>query len=252
MSRTALITGAGRGIGAATARELARRGFHTIVNYVRDADSAAAVVKDIEAAGGTARAVRADVCDPVQVDALLDACPPLDALVCNANQQPPFGPLESMTWEMFHGKLHGELAAAFHVSRHALAQMRERRAGTIVYVSSVSAALTSPGAIAHSSAKAALEAFARHVALEAAPHGITVNTIAPAAVATEATAAVLTPERRAAIAGRSVLGRVLEPEDVARAIAAAVEGGLDRGGLQAVTGARIAVDGGYLLMADSS
>ncbi|MFC5749206.1 SDR family NAD(P)-dependent oxidoreductase [Actinomadura rugatobispora] len=252
MSRVALITGAGRGIGAATARELGGRGFHVIVNYVRDAASARTVVKDVEAAGGTARAVQADVFDPEQAGRLVDACPRVDALVCNANRQPPFATLEDMTWEAFHGKLSDELAGAFHVSRAALPRMRERRAGTIVYVSSLSAELTRPGAIAHSSAKAALNAFARHVALEAAPYGITVNTIAPGAVATDATAGVFTPEARAAFAENSVLRRVMEPADVARAIAATVEGGLEGGAFAGVTGARIPVDGGYRVISGNA
>ncbi|MET7335761.1 SDR family oxidoreductase [Nonomuraea sp. NPDC005650] len=244
MERIALITGAGRGIGAATALDLGGRGYRVIVNYRSDAAAATSVLKRIEAAGGTGRAVRADVCDPAEAAALVDGCPRLDVLVCNANIRPPFGPLAGMSWEDFAGKVTGELAAVYHVTRRVLALMGEQgRGGRIVYVSSLSAGLTRPGAIAHASAKAALDAFARHVAMEAGPAGIAVNVVAPGAVRTEATAAMRTPEVERALARRSVLGRMLEPEDVA-----AVIGSLVDGGFGAVTGAHLPVDAGHRVL----
>ncbi|MGW4793012.1 SDR family oxidoreductase [Nonomuraea sp. NPDC004297] len=241
MERFALVTGAGRGIGAATACELGRRGYQVIVNYRSDEQSAATVVQRIEAAGGTARAVQADVCDPEQAERLVTGCPRLDALVCNANIPPPFAPLAGMTWEDFSGKVIGELAAVFHVTRQALTLMGA--GGRIVYVSSLSSVLTRPGAIAHASAKAALDAFARHVAAEAGASGTSVNVVAPGAVRTEASASMRTPEVERALADHSVLGRMLDPEDVA-----AVIGSLVDGGFGAVTGVRIPVDGGKSVM----
>ncbi|AQZ61240.1 3-oxoacyl-[acyl-carrier protein] reductase [[Actinomadura] parvosata subsp. kistnae] len=243
MERIALITGAGRGIGAATARELARRGFHAIVNYRTDTAAAASVVKSIEAAGGTARAVRADVRDPGDVAGLVGACPRVDALVCNANISPPFAPLAELSWTDFAGKVTGELAAVFHVTQRVLPLLRERRGGRIVYVSSVSAGLARPVAIAHGTAKAALDSFARHVAAEAGAWGTTVNVVAPGAVRTEGSAAMRTPEAERSLAERSVLGRMTEPEDVAAVIGALVDGGFG-----AVTGAHIPVDAGARLI----
>ncbi len=247
MEPVALITGAGRGIGAATARALGRRGYRVVVNYRTDADTAAAVEADIEAAGGLAFAARADVRDEEQagalVDAALDRYGRLDALVCNANVPPPFAPLEAMAWADFRDKLDGELAAAFHLTRRSLAPMRDRGAGRIVYVSSLSAELTRPGASAHATAKAALETFARHVAAEAGPHGIGVTVVAPGAVRTDATAATVTPEVEADRAARSVLHRMLEPEDVAAVIVTLL--GTD---WRAVTGARIPIDAGYRVL----
>jgi 3-oxoacyl-[acyl-carrier protein] reductase len=243
MERIALITGAGRGIGAATAHELARRGYHVIVNYRGDERSAASVVKRIEAAGGTARAVQADVCDPVQVARLVDGCERVDALVCNANIGPPFAPLAEMTWEDFAGKVTGELAAVFHVTRRVLGRMREQGGGRIVYVSSLSAEVVRTGAIAHATAKAALNTFAQHVAAEAGAWGIAVNTVAPGAVRTEGSAAMRTPEVEAALARRSVLGRMLDPEDVAAVIGTVLGGGLD-----ALAGTRIPVDAGSRIL----
>ncbi|MFC4116374.1 SDR family oxidoreductase [Nonomuraea zeae] len=243
MKQIALVTGAGRGIGAATAQELARRGFHVIVNYRSDATAAERVVKEIEAAGGTARAVRADVCDPGQAAALVGACDRVDALVCNANISPPFAPLAEMPWEDFAGKVTGELAAAFHVTVQALGRMRAQGGGRIVYVSSISADHVRPGSIAHSTAKAALDTFAQHVAAEAGAWGIAVNTVSPGAVRTEGSAAVRTPEVEAALARRAVLGRMLEPQDVAAVIGSVLGGGFD-----AVTGTRIPVDAGFRIL----
>jgi 3-oxoacyl-[acyl-carrier protein] reductase len=111
--RTALVTGAGRGIGAATARELGRRGFHVVVNYRSDRASADRVVRDIEKAGATAKAVGADVTDATQAAELVAACGRLDALVCNANIQPTFEPLAQLGWDVFIGSVAAELAAAF-------------------------------------------------------------------------------------------------------------------------------------------
>ncbi|MFD0683606.1 SDR family oxidoreductase [Actinomadura fibrosa] len=242
---TALITGAGRGIGAATARELARLGLHVAVNYHRDRDSAEAVVKEIETAGGTARAFRADVRDPSEVTDLVTdvtaAFGPIQALVCNANIAPPFAPLAEMSWETFIGKVDGELAAVFHITRAVLATMPDR--GRIVYVSSLSAELTRSGAIAHASAKAALDAFARHVALEAGPRGIAVNVVSPGPVRTETSPATRTPELEAVLADRSILGRMVEPEDVAAVIAA-----FAAGAFHAVTGARVPVEAGFRVL----
>ncbi|MEV0402239.1 SDR family NAD(P)-dependent oxidoreductase [Actinoallomurus sp. NPDC050550] len=239
MRQVALITGASRGIGAATAREFGKRGHHVIVNYRSDEAAAQRVVKDVEAAGGTAHAVQADVCDPAQAARLVDECARLDVLVCNANIQPPFAPLSRMSWDAFSGKVTAELAAVFHVTKMALDVMRGQDGGRIVYVSSVSADHVRRGSIAHATAKAALNVFARHVAAEARDSGIAVNIVAPGAVRTDATRDVLTPEAAAALGERSVLGRVLLPEDVAKVIASVTDGAF-----QAVAAAHIVVDGG--------
>ncbi|KLL11423.1 SDR family NAD(P)-dependent oxidoreductase [Protofrankia coriariae] len=241
----ALVTGGGRGIGAATARELGRRGYHVVINFRSNADAARAVALDIAAAGATAECVQADVCDPDQVERMVDTVLAdrghIDVLVCNANTvAPPFAPFASLAWKDFIDKVSGELAGAFFVTQHVLAAMRRHGGGRIVYVSSTAADYVGPGRLAHSTAKSALNTFSRHVAAEAAVYGVTVNTIAPGGVRTEATAAVLTPEREKHLEDHSILGRVLEPEDIAVVIAQTVDVGM-----RGVTGALIRIDAGF-------
>lgn len=241
--KTALITGASRGIGAATAARLGRGGYHVIVNHLAHEAAARDVVQEIVSAGGTAQAVQADVREPADAAKLVAACTRIDLLVCNANIQPTFAPLSETSWTDFSEKVTGELAAVFHVTRQTLEVMRGQRSGQIVYVSSVVADATTPGTISHATAKAALNTFARHVAAEAGRHGIAVNTVAPGMVNTEAGSAGRTSERVAHYSTHSVLGRVTEPEDVAALIAAIADGGF-----RAVTGACIPVDGGFRLL----
>ncbi|MCP2166075.1 SDR family oxidoreductase [Goodfellowiella coeruleoviolacea] len=241
--QVALVTGASRGIGAATARELGRRGYHVLVNYRSSAAAAEAVVADIEAAGGSARAVRADVCVEQEVAGLVDtalaAHGRLDVLVCNANvADPPFAPMAALPWADFIAKVGNELAGVYFVTQRALAAMRERRAGRIVYISST-AADNVGGSIAHSTAKAALNTFAHHLAAEAGRHGITVNCVAPDATDTDAAAGFLSPAMRAHLDSHSVLGRMLTPEDIARVVGSVVDPGF-----AGVTGAVVRVDGG--------
>jgi 3-oxoacyl-[acyl-carrier protein] reductase len=241
----ALITGASRGIGSAAARELGRRGYHVIVNYRVNAGAALATVAAIESGGGTAAAMAADVCDEAQVQALTDVvaaeCGRIDLLVCNANtRQPSFAPLESLAWEDFIGKVTGELAGAFFITQRVLEVMRRQGHGQIIYISSTAADFAGSGRLSQSMAKSALNTFSRHVAAEAGPHGITVNTIAPGAVRTEASAGMLTPEREDHLRGKSVFGRMLEAQDVA-----AVVGVIADDAMRAVTGAVIRVDAGY-------
>lgn len=242
---TVLITGAGRGIGAGTAVELGRRGFAVVVNYHNDAEAAGRVADAVRAAGGSARTHRADIRSRAEVAELVAAAGPLDALVCNANIAPPFAPLDELDWLAFIGKVEGELAAAFHITKAVLPGMRARGRGRIVYVSSLSADLTRPGAIAHATAKAALNTFARHVAAEAAPDGITANVVAPPGVRTEGSAALRTPQLEESLSRRSSLGRMLEPSDIAAAIAALVD---PAAGFAAVTGVQIPVDAGYRVL----
>ncbi|MFB9904932.1 SDR family oxidoreductase [Allokutzneria oryzae] len=240
----ALITGAGRGIGAAIARDLGSRGYHVVVNYRSDAEAARVTVRSITDAGGTAQAIAADIRDADQVTALVETvlaeAGRVDALVCNANIQPPFLDLQSLSWQVFLDKVGGELASAFHATQQVLPSMRERGRGRIVYISSSVTSKAGPTLLAHGAAKTALEALMRNVAADAGRSGITVNAVAPGAVDTDATVGVLPAEYRQHLAGRSVLGRMMAPEDIARVVGLVLDDGF-----AAVTGQVILVDAGF-------
>ncbi|MGW5492480.1 SDR family oxidoreductase [Streptomyces olivaceoviridis] len=240
---TALVTGGSRGIGAATSRELAARGYRVAVNYFSNREAADQVVKRIEADGGEAFAVRADVYDPRQAAELLERSAVdgrLDVLVCNAGARFTPTPLPSLSWEDFHAKVTNELASVYTLTQRALAVMGARGGGRIVYVSSaVAEGPPAVGMAAHGTAKAALNTFARFVAYEAGPLGINVNVVAPGFVRTEASAG-LPVEFQQRLVEHTPLGRVAEPEDVARAIAMLV--GAEAG---FITGSVVTVDGGH-------
>ncbi|WP_328981456.1 SDR family NAD(P)-dependent oxidoreductase [Streptomyces mirabilis] len=240
---TALVTGGSRGIGAATSRELAARGYRVAVNYFSRRESADQVVKLIEADGGEAFAVQADVYDPTQAAELLERSAVdgrLDVLVCNAGARFIPTPVQALAWDDFRTKVTDELASVYTLTQGALGLMGTQGQGRIVYVSSaVADGPPAPGMAAHGTAKAALNTFARFVAHEAGPLGITVNVVAPGYVRTESSAR-MPQEFQQRLAANTPLGRVAEPEDVARAIAMLV-------GEQAgfVTGEVLTVDGGY-------
>ncbi|MFE1448144.1 SDR family oxidoreductase [Streptomyces olivaceoviridis] len=240
---TALVTGGSRGIGAATSRELAARGYRVAVNYFSNCEAADQVVKRIEADGGEAFAVRADVYDPRQAAELLERSAVdgrLDVLVCNAGARFTPTPLPSLSWDDFHAKVTNELASVYTLTQRALAMMGARGGGRIVYVSSaVAEGPPAVGMAAHGTAKAALNTFARFVAYEAGPLGINVNVVAPGFVRTEASAG-LPVEFQQRLVEHTPLGRVAEPEDVARAIAMLV--GAEAG---FITGSVVTVDGGH-------
>ncbi|MFI7117481.1 SDR family oxidoreductase [Amycolatopsis sp. NPDC049868] len=248
MPTTTLVTGAARGLGAAIARQLGVRGHHVIVNYRTDSDGAAGVVDDIEAAGGTASSARADVTDPEAVDALVTGILArhgrIDTVVVNANTAPPpFAPLAALSWTDFLNKVTGELAGAFHITKSVLGPMRAQGDGRIVYIGSTAADYVGEGRLAHGTAKSALTTFARHVAAESGRDGVSVLVVAPGAVRTPATAGILAGDRGEVLARESVLGRILEPEDVAAAVALAADPAL-----RPATGTVLRVDGGWSVL----
>lgn len=184
--RVALVTGAGSGIGAATARLLAARGMRVVVNYLRSSKSAEKVVAGIEAAGGRAMAVQADVRDAAAVESMVEqvraAWGGVDVLVHNALIPYAVKPFQDMTWEELGGKLDAEMHAAFLVTKAVLPAMTEQGWGRIIYLGTGLARRPREGMIALGTAKAALEQFARYVAQELGPQGITVNVVAPGPV----------------------------------------------------------------------
>ena len=244
--KVALVTGASRGIGAATTRLLARHGAAVAVNFYQSAEAAAALASEIGAAGGRALSVRADVRERTQVDAMAGrvaaALGPVDILVINAAMQFPMAPFMDYPWEAFEAKLTGELKAAFFCSRAVAPSMIERGRGCIIAVSSGLSRHPGFGFCAHSTAKSALDAFARALALEFGPRGVRVNVVAPGLTLTDATAH-LPQQVKDASARQTPLGRNATAEDVAGAILALA---CDEAAF--VSGAYVPVSGGSQMM----
>ncbi len=221
--KVALITGGGRGVGAATARLLAARGAKVIVNYLRNTATAEQVVAEIIAAGGVARTVQANVQDAQQVAHLVAEAQAvyghIDILVSNAPTSFFPNSLLKMTWEQFSQPVVEELKAAFELTKTVVPSMLERRYGRLIYVASNMAKRPSfPGGIAISTSKASLVAFVKYVAQEFGPYGITANTVSPSMVETDLSSGMPAQAKQQA-AAMTPLGRIAQPEDIARVIA---------------------------------
>jgi 3-oxoacyl-[acyl-carrier protein] reductase len=219
--KVALVTGASRGIGAAVARLLGANHTRVAVNYHTRADLAEAVLADIRRVGSDGLTIAADVTEPAAVGDMVKrverALGPVDILVNNANMPFPVKPFVEYPWEAFERKLVWELRASFHTCQAVAASMIARGGGCIVNVSSGLSRDPGPGFVAHSSAKAALDAFSRGLALELGPNGIRVNVVAPGLTRTDATAHQ-PREMHEAVAQRTPLRRIAEPDDIAGAV----------------------------------
>lgn len=217
MKGTALVTGAGRGIGAAIARRLAEDGYGVIVNYARSEEAARAVVAEIEAKGGRALAVRADVSNEADVRSLVakavEAFGPIEALVNNAGLF-KLAPLGGIDREHFASQFETNVFGMINVVQAAMDSLAP--GARIVNIGSV-VSFHSPGGMAvYSATKAAIATTTAVFAKELGPRGISINTLAPGATATEMFADV-PPEMADYIKSRTPMGRFGTPEDVARA-----------------------------------
>lgn len=220
--KTALVVGGSRGIGAATSRLLGAGGMRVVVNFHSNEADARAVVESIEATGGQARAVRADVRDPEAVHRMVASIAadwePITVLVNTALIPYPITSFAEMSWEEFHTKLTDEMLAAYTLTKAVVPGMTALGYGRIVHVATNLARNPREGMIALGVAKAALVQFARYTAQELGPSGITVNVVSPGTVDTDI-AALLPQSTKDSMAAAAPLRRIAQPEDVANAIA---------------------------------
>jgi 3-oxoacyl-[acyl-carrier protein] reductase len=215
----AVVTGASSGIGAETPRLLATRGTAVVVNYLHSGQAAEEVVADIEAAGGQAMAVQADVRDPAAVETMLErvavAWGGVDVLVHDALTPYAIKSFQDMTWEELGGKLDDEMRAAFVVTKAVLPTMTEQGWGRLIYLGAGLSRRPREGMIALGAAKAALTQFARYLAQELGPRGVTVNVVEPGPVAETKISAVLDEKQTQRQVAATPLGRLARPADVA-------------------------------------
>jgi 3-oxoacyl-[acyl-carrier protein] reductase len=181
--KVALVTGAGKNIGRATALALARDGARVIVNGRADAAAVQAVAAEITAAGGSAEALLADVSDEVAVARMMERAGPIDILVCNAGLRRQTALLD-MSLAEWREILSVALDGAFILARAALPGMIARGGGSIVALSGISTHVGTPNRAHVSASKAGLEGLMRAIAVEFAPQGIRANCVAPGAVDT--------------------------------------------------------------------
>ena len=224
MSRVALVTGASRGIGAASATLLGKRGFRVAVNYRASAAGAEEVVAGINRDGGEAVAIKADVTvhDEVadMVGQITERWGTIDALVHNAMTPYAIISFADLTWDQLQVKVDQELHSAYLLTKAVVPGMISQHYGRLVFMSTGLSRQPRPEMITLGTAKAALDQFVRYIAQETATHGITANLVAPSTVEdTDKVVGGLTPELIRKLSESNPMGRLARAEEVARTVA---------------------------------
>jgi NAD(P)-dependent dehydrogenase (short-subunit alcohol dehydrogenase family) len=226
MSQVMIITGAGRGIGAATARLAGERGYAVVVNYLRDQPAARHVVEAIIAAGGRAQAIAADVSQQGEVERLFREVDrhfgPVTALVNNAGIVDKMMRVSEMDEARLTRMFAVNVVGSFLCAREAVRRMSTRhggRGGSIVNVSSAAARHGSAGEyVDYAASKAAIDIFTQGLAREVASEGIRVNAVRPGIIHTTIHAVSGDPERAERAGSIIPIRRAGDPDEVARAI----------------------------------
>lgn len=219
--KRALVTGGSRGIGAATARLLARAGADVMITYRNRADEAERVVRQVHALGVRAWAEGGDHADPKVVQRIFERCRAemggLDAFVANAGiwTVAPI-PFAEMTDAQWREMIETNLSSVFYTTRAALGLIADD--GRIVLVSSTAGQRGEPFHVHYAATKGALLSMTKSLCIECAPRGITVNAVAPGWVVTDMTTEPLAGAGRAAILAEIPLRRVAEADDIAAPI----------------------------------
>lgn len=218
--RSAIVTGSSRGIGAAIATRLAADGFAVIVNYTSNEKAAAETVKKIQAAGGNAVAVKADVARPAEAALLFDKAEALfggtDILVNNAAIMHDYKPLPEMDDETFDRTIAVNFKGTFNTLRLAASRLRE--GGRVINFSSSLTKRLAPNYSIYAATKAAVEAMTNIYAKELRGRNITANVVAPGPTATEMFLTGKTAEQVDFMAKMSPFERLGEPDDIANVV----------------------------------
>ncbi|BFH65330.1 SDR family NAD(P)-dependent oxidoreductase [Paenibacillus azoreducens] len=239
-NKVALVTGGGTGIGRAASLALAERGAAVAVNYSRSAAEAGETVQLIESLGGRALAIRADVSREQEVKAMVDAVVhkwgSLDLLVNNASitRHIPMDDLESVDEQAWDALLQTNVKGMFYCTRAASVYMKRQKQGAIVNLGSIAGITGTGSSLPYAVSKAAVHGLTRSLAKALAPD-IRVNCVAPGAVLTRWWEG--REGQMQQLAGSLLLGKVAQPEDIARMICAILE-------QEALTGQIITVDAG--------
>lgn len=226
MPRVVLITGASRGIGRATALALASIGWAVGINYTRRMEAAQQTAADVEAAGGQALLLQADVADERAVSAMFDALAVrfgyIDALVNNAGIVAASMPLADMDAARLARMFEVNVLGAYLCAREAARRMstdRGGRGGAIVNVSSAASRLGSPNEyVDYAGSKGAVDTMTIGLAKELGPRGVRVNAVRPGLIETEIHASGGRPERASVLGAQTPLGRAGHADEVAAAI----------------------------------
>jgi NAD(P)-dependent dehydrogenase (short-subunit alcohol dehydrogenase family) len=234
--RTALVTGAGRGIGRAIALDLARAGAR-VVACGRDR---AALEETVSKAGSADMAIlAADITASGFLTELDRSAANFDVIVHNATSFPSFGALEEVPAAEIDRVQDVVVRAPMRITAHVLPGMKARRFGRIIFIGSIAASLGAVRQVPYATAKSALHGLVKTLALECAPHGITCNLVEPGLVLTERVLARVPDKRRAELLSDTPMGRAGTPEEIA-----AVVTFLASPRASYVTGACIPVTGG--------
>lgn len=242
--KTAIVTGASRGIGKAIAQKLASQGAAVVINYNGSEEKAQEAQREIQEKGGTASIYRCNVADYAQcekfIQDVIQEYGSLDILVNNAGITKD-GLLMKMSEEDFDKVIATNLKGAFNTIRFASRQMLKQRSGRIINMSSVSGVAGNAGQANYAASKAGLIGLTKAAARELASRGVTVNAIAPGFIETDMTNVLGDKVKEAAVA-QIPLGRFGKPEQVAAAAAflASEEAGY-------ITGQTLHVDGGMVM-----
>ncbi|MBC7397334.1 MAG: 3-oxoacyl-[acyl-carrier-protein] reductase [Bdellovibrionales bacterium] len=240
----AVVTGASRGIGSAIAEKLGSCGYHVIVNYLTNEAKAIEVVKRIEAAGGTAEAMRFDVSKDDEVSNAFDVIAkkgmPLSVLVNNAGISED-GLILRLKKESLDRTLQTNLVSAIFCSKEAARLMMKQRKGSIIQISSVVGEMGNGGQVAYAAAKAGMIGLTKSLAKEIASRHIRVNAVTPGYIETDMTDA-LNEAQKASIIEKIPLGTLGKVSDVAELVAF-----LASNASQYITGQVIGVNGGLYI-----